>query len=46
MQVVQYILQQGADINTATNEGATPLLIATHQGHVDIVNYLRSQGAV
>jgi ankyrin repeat protein len=42
---VQYLEQQGADINQATSNGWTPLYAATTQGHFAVANYLLEKGA-
>ncbi len=44
--MVQYLVQQGADINQAMDGGFTPLAAATVQGHTAVANYLREQGAI
>ena len=44
--MVQYLVQQGADINQADNDGITPLSVASSEGHTAVANYLREQGAV
>ncbi|PIP42418.1 MAG: hypothetical protein COX19_01190 [Desulfobacterales bacterium CG23_combo_of_CG06-09_8_20_14_all_51_8] len=38
-------LAQGVDVNTATEEGVTPLFIASLKGHEDIARRLIDQGA-
>jgi ankyrin repeat protein len=44
--VVRALLEAGADINIARNDGATPLYIAAQKGHAAIVTMLRDSGAV
>jgi ankyrin repeat protein len=39
------LLEHGADINKAQNDGCTPLHMASQQGHVDVVRVLLEQGA-
>ena len=39
------LLEQGADINKAKNDGSTPLNVASYKGHVDVVRMLLEQGA-
>jgi ankyrin repeat protein len=44
--VVRVLVEHGADINKAANDGgATPLYIASYDGHVDVVRVLLEQGA-
>ena len=35
----------GADVNTPTKDGATPVFIAVLEGHVDVINALYALGA-
>ena len=44
LDVVKYLVSQGADVNEAKN-GWTPLHRAAARGHLDVVKYLVSQGA-
>ena len=37
LEVVQYLVQQGADKNKATNDGFTPLFSAALKGHLAVV---------
>ena len=39
------LLEQGADINKARDDGATPLNVASQNGHVEVVRMLLEQGA-
>jgi ankyrin repeat protein len=41
--IVQYLVQQGADINQAARGGFTPLFAAVAKGHTEVANYLREQ---
>ena len=45
LEVVQLLISQGANIESQTKEGATPLYIASEQGYKNIVKYLISHGA-
>ena len=42
--IVQYLLQQGADMNKANNEGCSPLYAAAQEGHLPVVQYLLELG--
>ena len=42
---VQYLLEQGADVNKTTDNGASPFLIAAQMGHLDVLKCLREKGA-
>merc|ERR1711998_612993 len=44
-EVVQALIQAGADKDLAQEQGATPLFIATEKGHAEVVNELISAGA-
>ena len=43
--VVQYLVEQGADMEKDDSDGWTPLTIACFEGHLDVVRYLLEQGA-
>ena len=43
--IAQYLVQQGADKDKASNDGATPLFTASADGHLSVVQYLVQQGA-
>lgn len=45
LDVVRYLVENGADINAPTKNGNTPLYIAAGSNHLDIVKYLASEGA-
>ncbi len=44
-ELVQALIQEGADPNQAFDMGATALMIATQEGNKDIVEFLLAQGA-
>ena len=43
--IVQYLVEQGADMEKADNHGWTPLISASSRGCIDVVRYLLEQGA-
>ena len=43
--VVQYILDQGIDVDTADNDGWTPLHYAAQEGYVEVMKILLARGA-
>ena len=43
--IVEYLHQEGADINIRDNDGRTALMWAAEMGHEDIVKYLHQAGA-
>ena len=45
MDIARLLLEAGADVNKATNDGATPLLISCLEGQVDVVRLLLEKGA-
>ena len=42
---MEYLVQQGASLETTDNYGGTPLLWAAWGGSVEVVEYLVQQGA-
>ena len=44
-EVVQILLQAGADVNVVDNDGKSALMIAKEKSHTPIVNLLRRAGA-
>jgi ankyrin repeat protein len=45
LQVVQYLLRQGVDVNFRDSANDTPLLLASWKGHCDVVQCLLEHGA-
>jgi uncharacterized protein len=43
--VIEMLMAAGGDVNTKTENGTTPLMIAAHGGRVDLVRYLLEKGA-
>ena len=43
--VVQCLVEQGADIDKADEDGTTPLMAALEEGHEEVAAYLRAAGA-
>ena len=39
------LIEEGADVNNTSNAGATPLLIASHEGHEAVLRVLIELGA-
>jgi ankyrin repeat protein len=46
VEVVRLLMDAGALINQANNDGATPLSIASRNGHVEVVRVLIDAGAL
>lgn len=44
-EIVRYLVENGVDVNAVNKEGDTALNIAYFNSHVDIVNYLKFNGA-
>jgi ankyrin repeat protein len=44
--VVQWLLSSDADINLCDEQGQSPLVVASEEGHCNVVKCLRSVGAV
>ncbi|XP_048373040.1 protein phosphatase 1 regulatory subunit 12C isoform X5 [Sphaerodactylus townsendi] len=45
MEVVEFLVKNGADVNQADNEGWTPLHVAASCGYIEIAQYLLDHGA-
>ncbi|XP_025024176.1 protein phosphatase 1 regulatory subunit 12C isoform X3 [Python bivittatus] len=45
MEVVEFLVENGADVNQADNEGWTPLHVAASCGYIEIAQYLLDHGA-
>ncbi|XP_017839750.1 myotrophin [Drosophila busckii] len=45
LNVLKYLIKEGADINKKDKHGITPLLAAVWEGHTDCVEYLLEKGA-
>ncbi len=44
IEIAQYLLSQGADINAHSNQGWTAFLLAAQQGRLDMLKFLYEQG--
>ncbi|XP_030844192.1 ankyrin repeat domain-containing protein 50-like [Strongylocentrotus purpuratus] len=45
LEVVKYLISEGAEVNRRNNEGSTALHSAAQEGYCDVIEYLISQGA-
>lgn len=45
LDVVKYLVEHGAAIDSPRNTGATPLFITCQHGHLDVAKYLVKRGA-
>jgi ankyrin repeat protein len=45
LDVVKYLIENGADIDQPNIHGATPLSGASEYGHLDVAKYLKKKGA-
>ena len=44
LEVVKYLVEQGASVTATTNYGDTAKAVARDNGHTAVVEYLESQG--
>ena len=45
LQIVKYLLEEGADINASYDAGSSALIVAAWHGHAPVVKYLLAAGA-
>lgn len=45
IEIVRYLISEGADVNAKTDEETTPLSIAEEEGFTEIINLLKESGA-
>ena len=45
LETLRYLIEQGADVNWACNDGITPVMVAANFGDTDMIQYLVDQGA-
>ena len=45
LDIIRYLVEQGADVEKVDDEGNTPLIYASDHGHLEAVQYLLEQGA-
>ena len=43
--ILRYLVENGADINACSDDHCTPLMIAIKMGHIDVATYLVEHGA-
>ena len=44
LEIVKYLVENGANINEKNKDGDTPLICASINGHLEIVKYLCQNG--
>jgi len=45
LEILEFLVAQGADLEAKDRFGITPLLAAVHEGHAEAVKFLLSKGA-
>ena len=45
LKTVELLLEKKADIEARTNEGSTPLIVASYAGRVEVMKLLKTAGA-
>ena len=45
LDILRYLVENGADINACSDDHCTPLMIAIKMGHIDVATYLVEHGA-
>src|SRR5260221_2689676 len=45
LEIVQFLVEHGADLTVQDKDGWTPLLLVSHNGHLEIVHFLVEHGA-
>ena len=45
LEIVQYLVENGANINAKNDSGSTALMIASYEGKFEVVEYLIEKGA-
>lgn len=45
LELVNFLIKNGANLNAKSKDGSTPLSLAVKKGHQDIINVLKSNGA-